>query len=149
MVNSFSFHYIWQLWLTAYTNYTKFCTRKWKKQHYVYCNYNDILIFNKILDNRAILAHHPSAYKISWVHYKTRKAALVFTRKDSKHYFQNYSTSVNRSLIWKIYNNRMDTAGMDFFSVESKFLNHLLFKWSNQMQPLSNAIMKTNKSFWI
>ena len=40
MVNAFVFHYIQQLWLLAYKDYSKFCTRKCKKQHYVNCNYN-------------------------------------------------------------------------------------------------------------
>ena len=44
MVKSFVFHYMWQLWLKAHKNYSKFCTAKCKKQHYVYCNYNDISI---------------------------------------------------------------------------------------------------------
>ena len=83
MINLFVFHYIWQLWLLAYKNYSKFCTRKCKKQHYVYCDNNDIsmvyinsnmallrvrnqemIICNKVLDNRARLGHHQSTYKI-------------------------------------------------------------------------------------
>ena len=82
-VNTLAFHYIWQFWLTAFKNYSKFFTRKCKKQRYVYCNYNDTLmtyinsnmtllrlkchwmiIYNKVLDNRAGLAHHPFTYKI-------------------------------------------------------------------------------------
>ena len=42
MVNSFVFHYIWQLCLIAYRNYSKFCKKKSKRQHYGYCVYNDI-----------------------------------------------------------------------------------------------------------
>ena len=42
MVISFVFHYIWQFWLISYKNYSKFSKRKWKKHHYVYCNYNGI-----------------------------------------------------------------------------------------------------------
>ena len=78
MVNSFLFHYIsvWQLWLTTYKNYSKFYTRKQKKQH---CNYNyvsivynnsnvarlrirnhQIIFYNNLLGNRARLAHHPA-----------------------------------------------------------------------------------------
>ena len=30
-VNNFVLHYIWKLWLMAYENYSKFCTRKCKK----------------------------------------------------------------------------------------------------------------------
>ena len=41
-VNSFVFHYIWQLWPIAYKNYSNICTRKCKKQYYVYCDYNDM-----------------------------------------------------------------------------------------------------------
>ena len=54
MVNSFVFHYIWQLWLIAYANYSKFCTRKCQKQHCVYCDYNDISIIY-INSNTALL----------------------------------------------------------------------------------------------
>ena len=31
MVNLFVYHYIYQLWVIAYQNYSKFCTRKCKK----------------------------------------------------------------------------------------------------------------------
>ena len=40
-VNAFALHYIWQSWLIAYKNYSKFCTRKCKKQDCMYCNYHD------------------------------------------------------------------------------------------------------------
>ena len=58
-----------------------------QKKHYVYCNYNDtsmasinsnmallrirnhsMIIYNKVLDNRARLAHHPFTYKITCFH---------------------------------------------------------------------------------
>ena len=74
-VNTLAFHYI--------LHYSKFFTRKCKEQRYVYCNHNDTLmtyinsnmtllrlkshwmiIYNKVLDNRAGLAHHPFTYKI-------------------------------------------------------------------------------------
>ena len=45
MVNFvFVFHYIWKLWPITHKVYSKFCTRKCKRQHYLYCDYNDISI---------------------------------------------------------------------------------------------------------
>lgn len=81
----------------------------------------------------------------------TRKAVLVFTQKDSKYFFQNCSTSVNRSLTWKIchdskpiYNN-----WNRFHWCRVKVLNLLLLKQSNQMQALSSTIIKANRWFCI
>ena len=48
------FHYIAQLWLIAPKNYSKFCTRKCKKQHYVCSNYNGISMIY-INSNMALL----------------------------------------------------------------------------------------------
>ena len=48
MVNSFAFHYVWEFWLIIYENLLKFCTRKCKKQHYVYCVSNDYQWFTLI-----------------------------------------------------------------------------------------------------
>ena len=67
---------------TAYKNYSKFCTRKWEKQHCMYCDYNVISVIYiysnvallrernhqrityKVLDNKARL--DPSPYKKPW-----------------------------------------------------------------------------------
>ena len=50
--------------------YKLFKLKKCKKQHYVYCDDNDMsirkhymIIYNKVLDKRAILAHYPPTYK--------------------------------------------------------------------------------------
>ena len=88
MVNSCVFNYKWQLWLITHKNYSKFCTRQCKEKNYMHCDFNDpsmiyiksnvellrirnhkILVYNKVLDNRARLTHHPSTYEISWLHY--------------------------------------------------------------------------------
>lgn len=85
MLNLFVFHWIWQLWLTAYKSYSKFCTEKCKKQHCVYQKCNDMsliyiisnlerlrernhlkLIYNRLSENRLQWACHPSRYKIPW-----------------------------------------------------------------------------------
>ena len=73
------------LWLIVYTNYSKFCKGKFKKQHCVYCDFNDIsiiyfnsimtvlqvrnhqiIIYSKVLEKKLILVHHPSTYKMPW-----------------------------------------------------------------------------------
>ena len=44
MVNSFGFFLHMTIMTIAYKNYSKFCKRKYKKQHFVYCDYHEISV---------------------------------------------------------------------------------------------------------
>lgn len=81
----------------------------------------------------------------------TRKTVLVFPQKDSKYFFQNCSTSVNRSLTWKILHDSKSIYNNwnKFHICRVKVLNLLLLKQSNQMQALSSTIIKASRWFWI
>ena len=81
----------------------------------------------------------------------TRKTVLVFPQKDSKYFFQNCSTSVNRSLTWKILHDSKSIYNNwnRFHICRVKVLNLLLLKQSNQMQALSSTIIKASRWFWI